>query len=344
MPFSAQHAPKHLARLLLLPVLLTLVWLAGGCRQAAVAEPEPLDPVTDQQAYLARARSFAWGVNLQAGNFFFPSPDGWVYTSLDDRLLLAPYDGSQPLELDPYPGQHLAQSADWLFYLSGNPTDSLKKIKRDGTNPVRIRQTRFHHLIATEEALYGIDTASGTVFAMNLDGTGEHTLLAACATSLFYDGSSLFLCGSEDRTGLIRYCPQSQRFEKLLDHRVVHLNRMGDQLIYADPGRNHQVYAWDLTHKKERLLLDRAVARPFVAVDGFFYYLDTSRQNRLLRRTFLADGSLSEAAVVVIDDVVDSFVFLPDALYYRRPSDRQIFRVPFAGGPAQALFQASAGQ
>ena len=44
-----------------------------------------------------------------------------------------------------------------------------------------------------------------------------------------------------------------------------------------------------------------------------------------------------EQAVLVVDDAVASFVVLPDAVYYRRPEDNGVFRVPLAGGRPQKI-------
>jgi hypothetical protein len=123
----------------------------------------------------------------------------------------------------------------------------------------------------------------------------------------------------------------------LLEHRVTSLNVCGDWLCYADPARDHAVFAYNPQQQKERQLIDLPVTRPFVIHDSFLYYLDTSRQNRLMQLSITDGQSDPDDSVCIIDDVVDVFVVLPDAAFYRRPSDVRIYRVPLSGGVPEPL-------
>lgn len=204
----------------------------------------------------------------------------------------------------------------------------------DGTNSVRISSFAYQYLIAGQEYLFGILTSTGQVMRMKHDGTDRQSLFDGFATELQYDGRFLYVCGADDKTGLIRIDPVSGLATRLLDRRIVSLNKVGDWYYFSDPADQQRVHAWSLQDKIDRQVTECSLTHPFIVYDGWLYFLDTENQNRLMRLP-VADGCADpEKADLVADDAVSSFVILPDAVYYRRPEGGRIYRVPLPFGDA----------
>ena len=328
---------KQTVRSILLAVLLILFLTALPACRSEKRRAESIDPLTNQTAYLASAQERAWSGNLHFGNFVVAAHDGLIANTYRQQVALFDFDNYTEKPVYPQSGSQFATAGDWIYFQSSQLSSSLRKIMTDGTNSVRIRQKPVHHLIVTDDRLYAIDATSGQVFSMNPDGSDEVVLFEGFAAELIYDGQFLFVCGSEDRTGLIQIDPETATSTRLLEHRVTSLNVCGDWLCYADPARDHAVFAYNPQQQKERQLIDLPVTRPFVIHDSFLYYLDTSRQNRLMQLSITDGQSDPDDSVCIIDDVVDVFVVLPDAAFYRRPSDVRIYRVPLSGGVPEPL-------
>ena len=111
----------------------------------------------------------------------------------------------------------------------------------------------------------------------------------------------------------------------------------GDTLYFADPDDEHRLYAWSGSDQGDQCLCDLSLTRPFIVYANWLYYVDTKNQNRLMRLPLKGTRTDLDRSVLVIDDAVASFTVLPDAVYYRRPEDNTIYRVPLAGGSPQKV-------
>lgn len=81
------------------------------------------------------------------------------------------------------------------------------------------------------------------------------------------------------------------------------------------------------------LISDFGIDRPFIVSSGYLYFVDTVSQNRLFRLPVNGTRSLDkQAAELIIDDVVSSFVLCGDFVYYQRPDSNRIYRVAASGG------------
>lgn len=299
-------------------------------------EPVPVSLADNPDAYQAAAAPLAWQGNLHNQNFvifgqdnlFLPERNGTV-ARLDGQLRLFP--------VDPSSGCQFAWADGWLFYTSGSQNSTIRKVRSDGSNGVRIANLPYQYLVADRGNLFAILTSTGQVMRFRQDGTDRAVLFDGFATELQYDGSRLYVCGANDQTGLVRIDPDSGSSEILLQRRVVSLNVVGDTLYFADPDDNHRVYVWSSEDSRDRCLCDLSLTRPFIVYANWLYYVDTDNQGRLMRLPLSDTAADLEQAVLVVDDAVASFVVLPDAVYYRRPEDNGVFRVPLDGGRPQKI-------
>jgi hypothetical protein len=317
---------------LVLLSLLTVACSSGSWPEA----PRGIGLADDPEAYRAAAEPLAWRGNLHYQNFVIFGLDSLFLCARSGSV--ARLDGALRLfPVDPAPGCQFAWSDGWLFFTSGTQNSTVRKVQSDGSNAVRIANLPYQYLVADRGFIFGILTATGQVMRFRQDGTERVVLFDGFATELQYDGTSLYVCGANDQTGLIRIDPETGTSEKLLERRVVSLNVVGDTLYFADPDDEHRLYAWSGSDQGDQCLCDLSLTRPFIVYANWLYYVDTKNQNRLMRLPLKGTRTDLDRSVLVIDDAVASFTVLPDAVYYRRPEDNTIYRVPLAGGSPQKV-------
>lgn len=333
---------SRLSRNRRLPVFLSLIlvlslfalWLTGlaACDAGRISQPASIDPVAEPDAFQSAARQLAWSGNLHYQNFVIDGGGRLLLSAEAETIAFLEYGETATVPLIGQPGRSLAGAGNWLFFTAGELGTSLRKIKTDGTNSVRISSFAYQYLIADQDFLIGILTSTGQVMRLQHDGTDRQSLFDGFATELQYDGRFLYVCGADDKTGLIRIDPLSGLSTRLLDRRVVSLNKAGDWFYFADPADQQRVHAWSEQENLDRRVTDCSLTRPFIVYDGWLYYLDTENQNRLMRLP-VADGCTeAKQGDLVVNDAVSSFVILPDAVYYRRPQGSRIYRVPLPSG------------
>lgn len=318
---------------LLAGLLLALLALQTACGPAMkTTEPSAIDPVLQPDAYQAASAALAWSGNLHYQNFVIFG-DGKTFLSAEDGLIASLDTRHMSTDkLNGHPGGQFAWHDGWLFYAAGQLSNTVRKIKIDGSNSVRISTFSYQYLVASQDYLMGILTATGQVMRMNHDGTARQSLFDGFATELQYDGQYLYVCGSQDKTGLIRIDPETGTSTRLLDRRISSLNKVDDWFYFADLSDQQRVHAWSEKDGKDLRVTECSLTRPFIVYDSWLYYLDTERQNRLMRLPVTAGCADKEQCELVVDDAISAFVILPDAIFYRRPSANRIYRVPMPGG------------
>jgi hypothetical protein len=324
---------KSFCRCLLIGLILASFAVLSACGPAALApEPTAIDPVLQPDAYRAASEYLARSGNLHYQNFVICG-DGKTFLSAGDGLIASLDTGRMTVDkLNGHPGNQFAWHDGWLFYAAGQLSNTVRKIKTDGTNSVRISNFPYLYLVASQDYLMGILTSTGQVMRMNHDGTARQSLFDGFATELQYDGQYLYVCGSQDKTGLIRIDPETGISTRLLDRRISSLNKVDDWFYFADLSDQQRVHAWSEKEGKDLRVTEFSLTRPFIVYDGWLYYLDTERQNRLMRLPVTAGCTRTDQCELVVDDAISAFVILPDAIFYRRPAANRIYRVPLPGG------------
>ena len=263
------------ARRFLILLLVLAIGLLTACNGALkLAEPVAIDPDSDPDTYQTAARDLAWNGNLHYQNFVFYG-DRTIFLSAEDGTIARlAHHAASVRQMDNHPGCQFAGYDNWLFYGAGQLNNTVRKIMTDGTNSVRISTHSYQYLIASKDYLMGILTATGQVMRMTHDGTDRQSLFDGFATELQFDGQSLYVCGSQDKTGLVRIDPETGTSTVLLRRRIISLNKVGDWLYFTDPSDQHRIHAWSESEKKDSRIGDFSLTRPFIVYGGWLYYLD----------------------------------------------------------------------
>ncbi|MDW7656588.1 MAG: DUF5050 domain-containing protein [Bacillota bacterium] len=330
---SEELPHKSICRLMLISLIMVMLVILSACGSAAQApEPAAVDPVLQPDVYRAASTNLAWSGNLHYQNFVIYG-DGLTFISAEDGLIASLDTRRMTVnKLIGNPGCQFAWHDGWLFYAAGQLSNTVRKIMTDGTNSVRISTFSYQYLIASQDYLMGILTSTGQVMRMDHDGTRRQTMFDGFATELQYDGQFLYVCGSQDKTGLIRIDPETGVSARLLDRRISSLNKVGDWYYFADLSDQQRVHAWSEVEGNDLRVTEFSLTRPFIVYDSWLYYLDTEHQNRLMRLPVSAGCAKTDQCELVVDDAISSFVILPDAIFYRRPDTNRIYRVPLPGG------------
>ena len=323
---------SRLIVLILVIGLMACPGLASCSRPNEFAGPRTIDHMEDPAAYSEAARRLSQGGNMAYGNFILYADGAYWLTGTNEHVSRLSAGSARPVAIHDMPGHNFTSDEGWLFYTAGQLNNSVRKIKTDGSNDVRISSLSFTSLIAEQGQLWSIQTNSGQVMGQKQDGTQRRILFDGFASSILYQDGFLYVSAANSSSGLIKIDPATGISTRLLDRRISSLNIEGDWFYYADPADKNRVHAWSPNQENDRCTSDLSLARPFIIYDGWLFYIDTDDQNRLYRLP-VRDGCLYAAHKhLVVDDVVASFVLLPDAVYYRRPADGRVYTVALQGG------------
>lgn len=317
---------------LALSLVIACAIFFSGCSPDTIPAPNAIDPVDETAKYEAKAVELSRSTNLLYKNFAVFRNGAYYIGMGDEGLFYLPIKANRLERIDERPASYLSAQDNWIYYVSGSLGDAVHKIMADRTNSVRISTQSFHSLMVEGDWLYGIITTTGQVVRMKTDGTKQESLFDGFAREMLFDGQYLFVCGSEDLNGLVQIDPDTGTTTRLLSQTVSSLNKSGDRFYFASPTDQYRVYTWSIGDSEPEKISDRSITHPFMVYDGWFFFLDTDNQCRLCRVP-ISDRELeTDQLVVMVDDVVHSFLIFPDSIFYRRPHRDTVYRIPLDGG------------
>lgn len=275
------------------------------------------------------------GGNLHYRNFVLFVGQSIFFNSSAGQFCRADPDGRNARVLSEQACANLAFNGSSIFYTDNRQNDSLGKISPDGTNQVRIGSTPLNCLISFDDRLYAIEVSSGKAISLKTDGTGRKLLADIRADALWESDGLIYISGTDDPAGLIRYDPQSGQSEFVLTKKISSPNLQAGWLYYADPADNYRLRAWSLHEKTDWPISRFSVEKPFIVSQGYLYFINAARQDSLCRLPVNGRQQLNQPQPeLVADDAVDAFAIYGKQVYYRRAGSQRIYRLPVTGGKA----------
>jgi hypothetical protein len=309
----------------LIAFLSITAWVPAACSLSQNTDPAANETTRPLAAIMEQA---AQGGNLHYQNMVLPVNGTIIFNSSQGYLCRAAADGSNPEILLKETGGNFANDQERLFYTEESQAGALAKMNFDGSSPVRIRQSAIKYLICSQDWLYAIEVTTGMPVRMKKDGSNRTLLTDHQAVALALSAQKLYICCGDYQAGLMVINLATDESEQLLDYKISSLNVAGQWLYYSLPADNYRLHAWSLELKKDTLISQFGIDKPFIVSEGFLYFIYAEEQNRLYRLPVSQDLGLElDQAELVIDDLVDSFVVCGPYIYYQRPASQRIYRV-----------------
>lgn len=227
---------------------LMLLFTVSGCDRKSVDDPTATTQPSDKWIMPADPEQLSrllTTTNMAGRNLVGTDGQSIYLPGEADKLLRSTPDGSVSTVLADTPVAWLQIIDDTLYYLAGREQGPLHKIRTDGSNAVRIGQENLTQLIAGDDEVYAIDSASRPV-RIELDGTDQTVLVDKPVGGMIRQGKWLILSGKKAEDGLLFYDLDTGTYATVLRTMAINLQVTDDFLYYTDPQKSYHVYALSL--------------------------------------------------------------------------------------------------
>ena len=318
------------------------IYLTSRDSMSALSFIEDINDTDIRRKYLNAAYDRTSDTPLAIGNTMGNLSSGGVLAFADDTVfycdiakgnsLFALRDGKSTLLCD---GNVSALNVvgDWLYFVDKARDYSIFKMKLDGSDYSRVKDTMATNLIVIGDKMFFINwNDECRVYTMNTDGSKLKKLSDTSTEMLYCYGTSLYINDRNDESNFYRLSLDGEK-QTLMGYEPVYFVSGYDNNIYFRHG-NDELNIWRMTE-------DGSVYEPlnnsrsgYINVsDGYVFFVDFADNGSIIRMN--EDGS---EQVKLCSDGANNLSADGEYLYYFSDyNDKKLYRIKKDGTGKEVL-------